>query len=126
MLLEPATDDQTGPRLRGARCGQCGRHAYPVPPLCPACRSGDLHEVALSAEGTLYSFTVIHVGPAGAEVPYTLGYVDLPEDVRVLARIEGSAADLAPDSSVTLRAAEPTVGMPTAQVATIVAGAVHA
>lgn len=111
----------TDHELRGARCERCGTHAYPVPPLCAACRSDRLEPVVLSSEGTLYSFSVIHVGAPGAKVPYTLGYVDLPEDVRVLARIEVGSADLVPDCPVTLRAVGATVRLPTAQVATTTA-----
>ncbi len=41
----------------------------------------------LSRRGTLYSFSVVHAAPKGFRAPYAIGYVDLPENVRVLAQI---------------------------------------
>ena len=57
--------------------------------FCQACSSDDLESVLLSRQGTLYSFTVVRVPPAGwpGKVPYTLGEVELPEGPHVLAEI---------------------------------------
>jgi uncharacterized OB-fold protein len=41
----------------------------------------------LSHIGSLYSFTIVHVAPAIWEVPYGIGYVDLPEKVRVFGKL---------------------------------------
>ncbi len=49
---------------------------------------------ALSPVGTLYSFSEIHIAPKGFATPYVVGYVDLPEGVRLFGQIEGRAAEL--------------------------------
>jgi len=44
--------------------------------------------VALSSHGVLYEASLIRVAPVGFKAPFWLGYVDLPENVRVFAQIE--------------------------------------
>ena len=75
------------PRLVGTACGDCGAKAFPPARICSECLSETLSEVALSSEGSLYAFSVVHVAPAGWSVPYVAGYVDLPEGVRVFAHV---------------------------------------
>lgn len=79
--------DGDGWELVGSRCDSCERHYYPPRELCPQ----DLtrcEEVALSRDGFLYEATQIHVAPVGFTAPFWLGYVDLPEQVRVFAQIQ--------------------------------------
>jgi uncharacterized OB-fold protein len=76
-----------GWRLVGGRCPACGACAFPKPPICHRCWSESVEAVDLSTRGTLYSYSVVHVGPAPWKLPYVLGYVDLDDDVRVLAHI---------------------------------------
>ncbi len=75
--------------LLGQRCRQCQVYVFGPAVFCQACSSGDLESVQLSRQGTLYSFTVVRVPPAGwpGKVPYTLGEVELPEGPHVLAEI---------------------------------------
>jgi uncharacterized OB-fold protein len=82
------------PRLIGSRCAGCGTTQFPARDFCPACRaeSGQTH-VTLSERGVVFSYTVVHQSPGG-RVPYTLAYVDLPEQVRVLAQLEDLNGDL--------------------------------
>jgi uncharacterized OB-fold protein len=47
----------------------------------------------------LYSYTVVRVGRKGELTPYALGAADFPDDVRVLAKIDGWAPDC-PDSPI--------------------------
>ena len=47
---------------------------------------------SLATSGTLYSFTLIHTGPAGWDKPYLLGYVDLADGVRVFSHLRGEVA----------------------------------
>jgi|SRR5690606_15555812 len=44
--------------------------------------------VEVGPEGVLYSFSTVHVS-SSQPVPYTIGYVDFPGDVRVLAKVRG-------------------------------------
>ena len=82
------------PRLIGSRCAGCGITQFPARDFCPSCRaeSGQDH-VALSQRGVVFSYTVVHQSPGG-RVPYTLAYVDLAEQVRVLAQLEDLNGDL--------------------------------
>jgi len=91
-----------GLELVGSRCPQCEAAYYPPRRLC----AKDLTEcesIALSTRGTLYEATQIRIAPVGFEAPFWLGYVDLPENVRVFVQIRwngdgeprhGAAVDL--------------------------------
>ncbi|HLE80780.1 MAG TPA: Zn-ribbon domain-containing OB-fold protein [Dehalococcoidia bacterium] len=79
-----------GLALAGCRCPTCGRTYFPKKRVCAQCFVIDrMEEVALSRQGRLYSFTIIEAGPAGFQVPYAVGYVDLPEGLRVFSPLEG-------------------------------------
>jgi uncharacterized OB-fold protein len=93
------TDESSEPGgvgvLVGQRCRQCQVCVFGPAIFCQACSSGDLESVQLSRQGTLFSFTVVRVPPAGwpGKVPYTLGEVELPEGPHVLAEIIDSEPD---------------------------------
>jgi uncharacterized OB-fold protein len=87
--------------LIGSRCPACSKHAFPRRIFCDACgTSAGLEPVRLSNTGTLYTFSEVHVAPKVFATPYVIGYVDLPEDVRVLGQVEHKAAELRPDEPV--------------------------
>ncbi|MHB1127329.1 MAG: Zn-ribbon domain-containing OB-fold protein [Bacillota bacterium] len=67
---------------------------------CPRCLSEEMAELPLNLHGILYSYAVVHQAPAGFRVPYAIGYVDLPEGVRVFAQLEGEFATLKPGLAV--------------------------
>jgi uncharacterized OB-fold protein len=90
----PWTEEAGAVRLHGSRCGRCGAVAFPAHEACPSCGESGQDSVLLSPVGTLYSFSEIHVAPRGFATPYAVGYVDLPEGVRLFGQIEGRAADL--------------------------------
>ncbi|MFD1625972.1 Zn-ribbon domain-containing OB-fold protein [Azospirillum griseum] len=87
--------------VMGGECGDCSARMAPSRPVCPNCGGTNIHPAALDSLGTLYSFSVVHVS-ATREVPYTIGYVDLPKNVRVLAAIDGDPAELRCDQVVRL------------------------
>ncbi|HEU5036660.1 MAG TPA: OB-fold domain-containing protein [Nocardioides sp.] len=72
--------------LLGTRCAD-GHITFPARDLCPTCHCTDVSTVALTGSGTLHTFSEVHQAPPGVEVPYLLGWVDLIEGCRVLARI---------------------------------------
>ena len=86
------TGDAEG-HLIGSRCGSCGAHYFPTREVCARCLSENMESVALSGRGVLYTFTVIRQSTPAFEVPYILGYVDLPEGVRVMGQISGCAPE---------------------------------
>lgn len=80
-------------RLLGAQCNDCGMKVFPPTDICPACLSCGISALALGASGRLYSYTTIHVAPPGWETPYVVGYVDLPEGVRLFGKVKARGAD---------------------------------
>ena len=91
-ILDLKADDGQ-PHLLASRCSGCGKFFFPQQPLCTEClREGTLQQYPLSSRGKLYSFTIVEresLAPKGFQVPYSYGYVNLPEKVRVLSKIVG-------------------------------------
>jgi uncharacterized OB-fold protein len=82
------------PRLIGSQCRRCGTVTFPRQGSCPRCTSEDVGERLLSPCGTLWTWTVQCFPPksppyaGGADFePYAVGYVELPGEVRVEARL---------------------------------------
>lgn len=74
--------------MLGAKCSGCETRIYPVLTACPQCGGRDFVASPLPAVGTLYCYSVVHMGPKGVDTPYTIGYVDLSDGLRVFGRIE--------------------------------------
>jgi uncharacterized OB-fold protein len=70
-------------QLIGSKCRICGKIFFPSRRVCGSCFNEDLDEVPLSRRGKLYTYTVVWSPAAGMKSPYAIGYVDLPEGVRV-------------------------------------------
>lgn len=85
-LHDPAmfTDTDTGPVLVAQECRTCGKVAFPRKRVCPACFGEDLADRPLSMTGTLHTWTCTYLGAPHLPSPYLLGFVDLPEGVRLL------------------------------------------
>ena len=85
------------PRLIGAQCAGCGLVSFPAGPACQRCGGTESDKKLLPDRGTLWTFTTQDFRPpsppydgAGtAETfrPYALGYVELPGEVMVEARL---------------------------------------
>jgi uncharacterized OB-fold protein len=87
------------PRLIGSVCGHCGTVTFPRQRSCPRCTSEDVRAHALTTRGELWSWTIQCFAPksppylpGGVEKfePYGVGYVELPGEVRVEARLTES------------------------------------
>jgi len=93
------TGPPEAPRLIGSRCRACGVVTFPRQASCPRCASLDVEERLLARRGTLWSWTIqcfvpkappyVPVDPEEFE-PYGVGYVELPGEVRVEARLTES------------------------------------
>ncbi|MGD0242523.1 MAG: OB-fold domain-containing protein [Streptosporangiaceae bacterium] len=85
------------PRLIGAQCTGCGLVAFPAGSACARCGGTGATEKLLPDRGTLWTFTTQDFRPPsppydGADTaetfrPYALGYVELPGEVMVEARL---------------------------------------
>lgn len=87
--LRLSTEDGAYGVLLGTRCNDCGVSSFGPAVMCLQCTSPNLEETTLSTHGTLYSYTLVHVPPAGwpGPVPYILGQVELPEGPHIMAEI---------------------------------------
>ncbi len=75
--------------LVGFRCRDCGTHVFGLATFCQSCTSSGLEAADLGRTGTLYSYTIVRIPPAGwpGQVPYVLGQVELPSGPQVLAEV---------------------------------------
>ena len=81
----PSSSDEK-PKLIANKCLSCGEILFPKRESCINCQSADLEEIGLSRRGKIYSFCVVMQRPAAfykGPVPYAMGYVELPEGVRI-------------------------------------------
>jgi len=81
---------RTGGKLQllGSQCLDCGEifFARRETGFCGYCQSKNLKDLRLSTRGKIYSHTVIMQRPPEyykGKVPYAIGFVELPEGVRV-------------------------------------------
>jgi uncharacterized OB-fold protein len=91
------------PELIGARCGECAMVTFPTQDSCPRCASTAMDEQRLARRGRLWAWTIQdfpppsppYSGPTGADfVPFGVGYVELPGEVKVEARLTESDPDV--------------------------------
>ena len=85
------------PALIGGRCQACGNHTFPFQSGCPRCAATAVEPVELSRQGTLWTWTIQgfppkappYAGNADAATfePFGVGYVELPGQVKVEARL---------------------------------------
>ena len=88
------------PQLIASKCAGCGEVAFPAQQSCPACTSESVGEILLSRRGELWTWTIQrfpppppYVGAVDRFEPYGVGYVELPEGVRVEARLTTANPD---------------------------------
>jgi len=92
MSLNPARVAREFParyRLEATSCQGCGAVVFPARLVCPSCRGRAFTLKQLKPEGTVSTFTVIHVPPAEfkLQAPYVLAIVDLADGVRVTCQL---------------------------------------
>ena len=84
------------PTLIGSRCATCGMITFPTQDSCPRCGSTAMEQELLARRGRLWAWTTQefappsppYSGPTGkAFVPFGVGYVELPGQVRVETRL---------------------------------------
>ena len=87
------------PELIGSRCSACAIVTFPVQDSCPRCASTAMDEQRLARRGRLWAWTIQdfpppsppYSGPTGKDfVPYGVGYVELPGEVKVETRLTES------------------------------------
>src|SRR3954453_13344350 len=88
------------PRLIGAQCAGCGLVSFPAGPACERCGGADATQRLLSHPGALCTCPTQDFRPPSTPYdgpdtdatfrPYALGYVELPGEVMVEARLTES------------------------------------
>jgi len=86
------------PQLIGSRCADCGMVTFPAQDSCPRCASTAMEKSLLARRGTLWAWTTQsfpppppYSGPSGKDfVPFGVGYVELPGEVKVESRLTES------------------------------------
>lgn len=104
-----------GRSLTGSRCLHCGTVAFPSARGCQRCGRASHEELELGTRGTVWAFTVQrfapksppYVVPAGGFVPFAVGYVELPEGVKVEAVLDFTDLAGLEGAEVTLVATDP-------------------
>jgi uncharacterized OB-fold protein len=76
-------------RLEAARCDSCGMVLYPPRLVCPQCGARDFTTEVLPRDGTVVTYTVIRVPPAGftEQTPLPIALVELSNGVRLMVQI---------------------------------------
>ena len=81
----PDSEDSR-PALIASKCPACKEIFFPKRDVCQNCQHGKLDEIMLNTHGKIYSFTTVMMQPAShykGPVPYSFGWVELPEGVRI-------------------------------------------
>lgn len=83
------TKTADGMVLSANRCRSCGQLYFPeMRPPCPNCFHEELEKVALSRRGKLFTYTVVHMPSLHFQPPYAVGYVELPEKIKIFTPLE--------------------------------------
>jgi len=77
-----------GPILVANKCNSCGQIFFPKVSRCLTCTSDEMEELKLSRRGKLYAHTIGHMPSMHFKPPYAIGYVDMPEGVRIFAPLK--------------------------------------
>ena len=93
LFVWPSDD----PRLIASKCKDCGEVVFPFQESCNACTSQSVEKIELSKRGRLWTWTIQGFPPKSPPyakietpetfMPYGVGYVEMPEKVRVEARL---------------------------------------
>jgi uncharacterized OB-fold protein len=72
-----------GVTLLANKCQDCGQVFFPKALICYSCFGNKMQDMTLSSRGKLYSYTTAYMPSTHFEPPYGVGYVDMPEGVRI-------------------------------------------
>jgi len=81
-------DSSGGGILLAHKCKSCGQVFFPKVVFCLNCLGEDMEELKLGRRGKLYSYTIGRMPSAHFEPPHAIGYVDMPEGVRIFAPLK--------------------------------------
>ncbi len=88
-LFASAGNSGPEPHLIGVQCLSCGKYAFPFRQTCIFCHSEEVKRTFLSRTGKIHTFTICRVPVPNFSTPYAIGFIDLPEGVRILSQLTG-------------------------------------
>lgn len=75
--------------FEGSKCTKCSNLVFPKKIVCPKCLSDKMKEVRLPREGRIFSCATLYTGTSDDFIiPYTNGYIELANGIRVFGLIE--------------------------------------
>lgn len=78
--------------LKGSTSPSSGSKTFPERQVCQDTGARDMEPIIFGPYGKLYSFSIVHVSATRA-TPYTIGYVDFENGLRVLAEVRTETPD---------------------------------
>lgn len=87
-IREGLFSERISGHLMGLKCKLCNHFLPPLTTICCYCNGVEFENVKLSQQGKLYSYTIIYQPHKHFEVPFSVGYVDLPEGIRIFAPLK--------------------------------------
>jgi len=85
-LFEEVNGKQT---LFGSKCQSCGQIFFPATSVCLNCISPSVQSIHLSHDGKLYTYSTVYMASEHFQPPYTVGWIELPEGIRIFSQIRG-------------------------------------
>lgn len=86
--------DRKTSQLIASRCAECGTVSWPSRAICHVCGSPDCPEVELGPVGTLVTYTTVWIPRGDLIPPYTLGQIDVEDQVRIFAHVRNLGEDV--------------------------------
>ena len=83
-------EDEKGPFLITKKCGKCGNIQFPQKGFCQKCLNPDMEDIHLGRKGKLFSYTTTYGKAAALTGPFDVGYIMLPEKIRIFAPVRKS------------------------------------
>lgn len=86
--IPESPDDK--PHLLGSKCPHCGEVFFPVNSVCINCQNQTMEDIKLSPRGKVWTYSTVMLPPPQwykGPVPFDLGYVELPEGIRIWTRL---------------------------------------
>ena len=86
------------------QCQVCKHTMFPPAQHCSVCWSKEMLWLTLSGKGKLYARTTVHAAPSifQAQVPYSVGIIDLEEGIRIIASLIDGKDKLKNDEAIQL------------------------
>lgn len=73
----------------GNRCTKCNKIFFPPREICTECKIPNLERYDLKGEGTIVTYTIVHVPQEGFEeqIPYVMAIIELVDGPKLTAQI---------------------------------------